>query len=121
MRVYIGKKKYQTHKPLFSTLKSIYGFGTTHLNYCFRRLGVRFSKRIADLDYGKIRGISTCVSDLSTLSDLRRFQYKLLKLHRNVGTYKGLRMRQGLPRNGQRTHSNASTARRLFAKTKGFF
>jgi len=74
----------------------------------------------SDISASTLRGISHIIAERSTHGELTCYRVKLLKYHRNFGTRRGLRMRQGLPRNGQRTRSNANTPRR-FRRRKPLF
>jgi small subunit ribosomal protein S13 len=79
----------------------------------FNKLGIPLHTRIKDMNSFQISQATSMLETLSTFEDLIRFRIRLLKLHRSVGTYRGIRLRQGLPRNGQRTHSNAKNPRKL--------
>jgi len=112
----LEKKKFRRNISLFLGLKSIPGIGITKLFYCFQRLGISTKTKISKINMSKLKGLSLLISKLCTYEDLKFYRLKLLNFHRKLGTYRGVRMRQGLPRNGQRSHSNAGTTFRLMQK-----
>lgn len=111
-RVYFGKRKFSSKYRLYDVLKFMPGVGKDLILGLFRRLGISIHVRIRDLDDARIQQATDMVSHLCSFEDLKRYRLKLLKLHLKYGTYRGIRLRQGLPRNGQRTHSNAKNPRK---------
>jgi len=120
MKVAIGKRKFSSKEVLTRLLRSSYGFGVAHTQGVLSRLGAKASRRIKAIGIHKFRKFGSLTIHRSLFTDLSRYRYRLLVKHQQVGTYKGIRARQGLPRNGQRTHSNAGTPRRFF-KLKRIF
>jgi len=116
LRSYIGKKKYSGDLSLGKVIKSIMGLGPSHLSYLLRRMSISEKTLLKRIGFSKIESISQLVLKHSVLSDLRKYRRKILLFQRKIGTYRGIRMRQGLPRNGQRTRSNAGTPRRHASK-----
>jgi len=112
-RLYFGKRKFSSKNRLYDVLKSMPGVGKDLILGLFRKLGISVHLKIADIDSPRLHQATDLVSNLCSFEDLKRFRIRILKFHRNVGTYRGIRLRQGLPRNGQRTHSNAKNPRRL--------
>jgi len=115
-RIYFNKRKFSSHHRLYDVLNLIPGIGNNLILGLFRKLGVSVHVRIKDLDDARAKQATNMVANLCTFEDLTRLRLKILRFHRNVGTYRGIRLRQGLPRNGQRTHSNAKTPRTLRGK-----
>jgi len=113
VRIYFSKRKFESTKRLYDVLNSIPGVGQNLILGIFRKLGIPYHSLISDLSYIQLQQATESVADLCTFEDLTRVQYRILKFHKNIGTYRGLRIRQGLPRNGQRTHSNAKNPRKL--------
>jgi len=93
---------------------NLLGYGYTRTDLQLMRLGLRvcFAKPLAGLS--EVSSAKRMMEDRFATG--RKFNlarsYRLAKLIRS-GRYRGIRMRQGLPRNGQRTHSNAKTGRRF--------
>jgi len=121
MRTLLGRKKYLRSLILKHVIQSIPGLGTAHRLYLLRRLGIKSaSQPLSSISASTLTGASNIIAELSTHGELTFYRTKILKYHRNFGTRRGLRMRQGLPRNGQRTRSNANTPRR-FRRRKPLF
>jgi small subunit ribosomal protein S13 len=91
-------------------LTYIYGIGRTRSRSILYRAGVDFNKRVADLSEDEVSRIRQILeSEGSVEGDLRRETSLNIKRLIEMGTYRGLRHRRGLPVHGQRTHTNART------------
>ncbi len=91
-------------------LTYIYGIGRSMASEILDKAGVEHSKKIGDLndeEVAKIRSIIT--SDYKVEGALRSETQMNLKRLMDIGCYRGLRHRRGLPVNGQRTRTNART------------
>jgi len=91
-------------------LTYIYGIGRTTARNILRKAGVDFNRRIGDLtddEVSKIRGIIT--SDYKVEGALRSEVQMNIKRLMDIGCYRGIRHRRGLPVRGQRTRTNART------------
>ena len=91
-------------------LTYIFGIGHTTARNILTRAGVDFNKKVGDLtDDGvaKIRGIIT--SDYKVEGALRSETQMNIKRLMDIGCYRGIRHRRGLPVRGQRTRTNART------------
>ena len=64
---------------------------------------------VKDLTEDEVRKIRERIDDMMVEGDLRREQSQNIKRLMEIGSYKGLRHRRGLPANGQRTKTNART------------
>jgi small subunit ribosomal protein S13 len=74
------------------------------------RCGIDFSKKIGDLGEEEVNNIRTILeAEGSVEGDLRKEVSLNIKRLIEMGTYRGLRHRRGLPVRGQRTHTNART------------
>lgn len=97
------------HQHVRVSLTSIYGIGnTTSLRIC-SELGIDPSIKLKDLTDSEIDKIRDHVSNLSIEGDLRREVSINIKRLMDLGCYRGLRHRRGLPVRGQRTKTNART------------
>ncbi len=110
-------------KRAIISLTYIFGIGRTLSTKILDAAGVSYDTRIKDLtesDITKIRGIIE--KDYEVEGDLRRSVSMNIKRLMDVGAYRGLRHRKGLPVHGQRTHTNARTRKgpkkTVGAKTK---
>jgi len=91
-------------------LTYIYGIGHTTARSILTKAGVDLNKKVGDLtddEVSKIRGIIT--SDYKVEGALRTEVQMNIKRLMDIGCYRGLRHRKGLPVRGQRTRTNART------------
>lgn len=90
-------------------LQSIYGIGPTRASEILANAGVEESARLKDLDESVVDKIRAEVAKFTVEGDLRREVTMNIKRLIDLGTYRGLRHRRGLPVRGQRTKTNART------------
>ncbi len=91
-------------------LTYIYGIGRSRSNSILKEAGVQPDTRVRDLDeeqLGRIRAIIEGQGEVE--GDLRKRTQMDIKRLMDIGCYRGLRHRRGLPVRGQRTHTNART------------
>jgi small subunit ribosomal protein S13 len=91
-------------------LTYIYGIGRSRANSILAEAQIHPDTRIRDLDegqLGRIRAILDAQGDVE--GDLRKRVQMDIKRLMDIGCYRGLRHRRGLPARGQRTHTNART------------
>lgn len=97
-------------KRMEVALTYIYGIGLARSREILSRAGVPLDKRTDDLDEAEIRKIRDVIeADYKVEGDLRREVSMNIKRLMDLGCYRGLRHRKGLPCRGQRTHTNART------------
>ena len=91
-------------------LTYIYGIGRTRANSLCHRAGVNPDTKISDLTEEEINKIRTIIeAEGAVEGDLRKETSMNIKRLIEMGAYRGLRQRRGLPVRGQRTHTNART------------
>jgi small subunit ribosomal protein S13 len=91
-------------------LTYIYGVGRTRARSVLYRAGVDFDKKVADLSEEEINRIRQILEEEGAVEgDLRKEITMNIKRLMEMGAYRGLRHRRGLPVRGQRTHTNART------------
>jgi small subunit ribosomal protein S13 len=91
-------------------LQYIYGVGPTKAREICAHAGIPHEKRADDLDETDIKKIRELLeSSIKVEGDLRRDIAINIKRLMDLGCYRGLRHRRGLPVHGQRTHTNART------------
>ena len=90
-------------------LTYIYGIGRSTSNKVLAEAGVEPDRKVKDLTEDEVRTLREKVDDLLVEGDLRRETSQNIKRLMEIGSYKGLRHRRGLPANGQRTKTNART------------
>ncbi|AKT36642.1 30S ribosomal protein S13 [Chondromyces crocatus] len=97
-------------KHLVFALPYIYGIGNTLAKQICSKAGIAESKRVEELSDAEIKLIRDLLdADYKVEGDLRREVQLNIKRLMDLGCYRGLRHRRGLPVNGQRTHTNART------------
>jgi small subunit ribosomal protein S13 len=90
-------------------LTYIYGIGRSTSNRILRETGVDPDRRIGDLTDDEVVKLRERVDDYAVEGDLRRDRSQNVKRLQEIGSYRGLRHRRGLPVRGQRTKTNART------------
>ncbi|MGE5646956.1 MAG: 30S ribosomal protein S13 [Acidobacteriota bacterium] len=91
-------------------LTYIYGVGRARSNSILFRAGVDANKKIADLSEDEVSRIRQIIEEEGAVEgDLRKEISMNIKRLIEMGSYRGLRHRRGLPVRGQRTHTNART------------
>lgn len=97
------------HKHAVIALQAIYGIGQTRAKMICGSAGIRPEQKIRDLSEEEVEKIRAEVGRLSVEGDLRRETSMNIKRLMDLGCYRGLRHRRGLPLRGQRTRTNART------------
>ena len=90
-------------------LRSIYGIGATRSQAICAAAGVAEHVKISELSEEQIEKLRDEVARYVVEGDLRREVTLSIKRLMDLGTYRGLRHRRGLPVRGQRTKTNART------------
>ncbi|MEO0974784.1 MAG: 30S ribosomal protein S13 [Pseudomonadota bacterium] len=97
------------HKHTVIALTSIYGIGNTTARRICATTGVEPSTKIRDLTEEEVNLLRNEVGRYTVEGDLRREVNLNIKRLMDLGTYRGIRHRRGLPLRGQRTRTNART------------
>ncbi|MBI3651019.1 MAG: 30S ribosomal protein S13 [Acidobacteria bacterium] len=91
-------------------LTYIYGIGRTRSNKILREADIDVNKRIRELSEEEVNRIRTIIDQQGMVEgDLRKQVQMDIKRLMDIGCYRGLRHRRGLPVRGQRTQTNART------------
>jgi small subunit ribosomal protein S13 len=90
-------------------LTAIYGIGRTTAQKICTAVGIPFSKKIKDLNDADLEKIREEIGRITIEGDLRREMSINIKRLMDLGCYRGMRHRRGLPVRGQRTKTNART------------
>ena len=97
------------HKHAEIGLTSIFGVGRSTAQKICTAVGIAYAKKIKDLTDGDLEKIRDEVNKLTIEGDLRREISMNIKRLMDLGCYRGIRHRRGLPLRGQRTRTNART------------
>lgn len=97
-------------KRIEVALTYIFGLGLTTSKEVLQKTGVNPDTRVRDLTEDEITRLREVIDrDYKVEGDLRREETTNIKRLIDIGSYRGLRHRRGLPVNGQRTRTNART------------
>lgn len=99
-----------TNKRVEIALTYIHGIGRTHAKHICEKVSIPFERRVNQLSDQEVIQIREMIDhDFMVEGDLRRDVAMNIKRLMDLGCYRGLRHRRGLPVRGQRTHTNART------------
>nr|WP_246449338.1 30S ribosomal protein S13 [Paracoccus amoyensis] len=88
----------------------IHGIGPMYAQQIVEAVGIDPARRVNDLSDAEVLQIREYIdANLTVEGDLRRETQMNIKRMMDLGSYRGLRHRRGLPVRGQRTHTNART------------
>ncbi len=90
-------------------LTYIYGVGRSSSNEILAKTGIEPDRKIRDLTEDEVGKLRVAIDDLTVEGDLRRERSQNVKRLMEIGCYRGLRHRRGLPVRGQNTKTNART------------
>ncbi len=97
------------HKHAEVALTAIYGVGRPRALKICEAAGIEPSVKIKDLDEAQIEKLRAEIGKFSVEGDLRREVSMNIKRLMDLGCFRGIRHRRGLPVRGQRTKTNART------------
>jgi small subunit ribosomal protein S13 len=99
-----------TQKRVEIALTYIHGIGRTKAKEILTKVGIPGTRRVHELTEDEVIRIREAIDrDYKVEGDLRREVAMNIKRLMDLGCYRGLRHRKGLPVRGQRTHTNART------------
>jgi len=96
-------------KRVVISLTSIYGIGKATAQEILEKAGVSEDTRVRDLTEGELGKIRQIVNEYTIEGDLRREVSLNIKRLTEIGSYRGIRHRRGLPVRGQKTKNNSRT------------
>lgn len=97
------------HQHIIIGLTAIYGIGRPRAQEICEKAGVEPSKKVKDLGDAELEKLREALHGYLIEGDLRREVSMSVKRLMDLGCYRGLRHRRGLPVRGQRTRTNART------------
>jgi small subunit ribosomal protein S13 len=99
-----------TAKRVIIALQYIHGIGAAYAKEIIEKAGIPETRRVSELSDAEVLKIRETIDrDYQVEGDLRRETQLNIKRLMDLGCYRGLRHRRGLPVRGQRTHTNART------------
>jgi small subunit ribosomal protein S13 len=97
-------------KAIAFALPYIYGIGRQSAKIICKKAGIPEDKKVDELSEAEVKAIRDAIeANYKVEGDLRREVQQNIKRLMDLGSYRGLRHRKGLPVHGQRTHTNART------------
>lgn len=97
------------HKHAVIALTAIYGIGRQTASEICTKVGIMPSVKIKELTEDQLESIRNVITKMTVEGDLRREVSMNIKRLMDLGCYRGIRHRRGLPLRGQRTRTNART------------
>ena len=97
------------NKHLNVALTYIYGVGRARALKICSMVGLQPATKVRELNEGDLDKLRNAVAEFDLEGDLRREVSMSIKRLMDLGTYRGIRHRKGLPVRGQRTRTNART------------
>ena len=113
--VYLFESKLSDNKSVYFGLLSIYGIGKSRSFLICKKIGLGLNLKIKDLSSSQINQILKVVefSGYILANDLKRVTLLSKQRLISIKSYRGLRRKKGFPVRGQRTHTNARTAKKF--------
>jgi small subunit ribosomal protein S13 len=109
-----------TQKRVVISLQYIHGIGPKFAKDICERVGLPLERRVSELTDAEVLQVREAIDrDYMVEGDLRREVAMNIKRLMDLGCYRGLRHRRGLPVHGQRTHTNARTRKGPAKATAG--
>lgn len=113
--IYLLESKLPETKSIYFALKNVYGIGKNRSFLICKKLGFSFNIKVKNLSSSQINQILKLIefSNFILANDLRRINLLAKQKLVAIKSYRGLRKKKGFPVRGQRTHTNAKTAKRI--------
>ena len=97
------------NKHVRISLTYIFGIGNSLANRLCKTLAISGDTKVSDLSEQELESLRTAITNLNVEGDLRRETSMNIKRLLDLGCYRGIRHRRGLPVRGQRSKTNART------------
>jgi len=97
------------NKKMRIALRSLYGVGPKVASDVLAAVGIDPDKSSNEISEEEVQQIRSALDEYTVEGDLRREVALNIKRLKDLGCYRGIRHRKGLPVRGQRTHTNART------------
>jgi small subunit ribosomal protein S13 len=97
------------NKKMIIAIRAIYGVGPKVATDVLAKVGIDGNRSSNEITEEEVLSIRTALEEYTVEGDLRREVALNIKRLKDLGCYRGIRHRKGLPVRGQRTHTNART------------
>jgi small subunit ribosomal protein S13 len=113
--IYLFESKLPEFKSIYFALSYIYGIGKTRSFLICKKLGFSSNLKVKNLSSQQINNILKLIESLNFIlaNDLKRLNLLVKQKLISIKSYRGLRKKKGFPVRGQRTHTNAKTAKKI--------
>jgi small subunit ribosomal protein S13 len=112
--IFFNRKFYDENTKIHFLISDNFGISISKAFFLCNKAGLKGTLLLKDIENSLLRSLEYVMVTYYDFSKLRKRLFeKQLKNQFLLGTYRGRRMALGLPVRGQRTHSNAKTAKRL--------
>ena len=110
--VYLFESEIPENKSIFFAMTHIFGLGKSNSSLLCKKIGFYKNLKVKNMSKEQINKLIFAIEFSNLIVDLKKKKSLQLKRLLSIKSYKGLRLKQGLPVRGQRTHTNARTARK---------
>lgn len=112
--IYLLETKLPEQKSILIALTQIYGIGLKTSSVICKKLGLSLNLKVKELTEEQVADLQKIIEvlNLVTNNELKQLKIQNFKRLVDIKSYKGLRRLRGLPVRGQRTHTNAKSARK---------
>ena len=110
--VYLFESEIPENKSIFFAMTHIFGLGKSNSSLLCKKIGFSKNLKVKNMSKEQINKLIFAIEFSNLIVDLKKKKSLQLKRLLSIKSYKGLRLKQGLPVRGQRTHTNARTARK---------
>jgi len=109
------RKDISMFSSLWRAIYSFFGFSSHIAKFASIKTGLGRPILMSEIEIEDIKRVGRMIGKLNWIvgPELERLEYFRTNKLKTIKTYRAMRLRQGLPNRGQRTHTNAKTARRL--------
>jgi len=113
--IYLFESNLPKTKSIYFALNYVYGIGKSRSFLICKRLGFSPNLKVENLSTGQVNKIVKLIESLNfaLANDLKRSNLLIKQKLVSIKSYRGLRRKNGFPVRGQRTHTNARTARKI--------
>lgn len=113
--VYFFETELVESKPVIAAVADVYGLGLSTAKFISKKQGFLPNLKVRHLTDSQLTDLKYTILGLrlELAGDLKKIKTLVIKRLISIKSYRGLRMFQGLPVRGQRTHSNARTAKKF--------
>jgi small subunit ribosomal protein S13 len=112
--VYLFESELPENKSVIFAMTHIFGLGKSKSNLICKKLGFSGNLKIKNISKEQLSKLITTLElmNIPMGSELKKIKLINIKNLASIRSFKGLRLKQGLPVRGQRTHTNARTSRK---------